>query len=153
DDDWGGGEAIVEALTGGAGEGRNGLYAASLDSKEPRRLLADVSNAEFVHSSPLSKQGYLLFARENTLFAQPFDVERLVLSGEVFPLAEQVSAPAAAGYFAFSASHNGVLTYLTVGWTSELFWFDREGKRIGSVGKPGMLTTPSLSPDKKRVAV
>src|SRR5262245_22738290 len=136
-----------------AGEGKNGLYVASLDSKEPRRLLADVSNAEFMQSSPLDRQGYLVFARENTLLAQPFNVETLQASGEAIPLAEQVSTPAQSNYFAFSASHNGVLTYVTGGWRSELFWFDREGKRIGSVGKPGMYGHVSLSPDQRKVAV
>jgi hypothetical protein len=134
-----------------AGEGKNGLYLASLDSKEPRRLLADGSNAEY-SSSPSDGQGYLLFVRETTLLAQPFDAEGLQAIGEAFPVAEQVRTTSHFNYFAFSTSHNGVLTYLTRGWRSELFWFDREGKRISSVGKPGTLSTVSLSPDEKKVA-
>ncbi len=75
--------------------------------------------------------------------------------GEAFPLAEQVSRTGHSGYFGFSASQNGVLAYITGGlqWTSELLWFDREGKRLSTVGKPGTYWSLSLSPDEKRVAV
>ena len=76
-----------------AAEGKNGLYLASLDSKEPRRLLADESNAEN-RSSPSDGQGYLLFVRENSLLAQPFDAEGLQAIGEAFPVAEQVRTQA-----------------------------------------------------------
>jgi len=74
--------------------------------------------------------------------------------GEAIPLPEQISRPAATGYFGFSASRNGVLAYVTgLQLASELVWFDREGKRIGTVGKPGTFFDLSLSPDERRVAV
>jgi Tol biopolymer transport system component len=143
-------------LVSQATEGKNGIYLASLDSKEPRRLLADESNVDYVPRSPSEPQGYLFFAREDSLFAQPFDAKLLQTTGDAFPVAEQVGGISIANYHSFSVSQNGVLAYVagsTLWRTSELFWFDRQGKRIGTVGKPGNYNWVSLSPDEKRVAV
>jgi eukaryotic-like serine/threonine-protein kinase len=143
-------------LVSQATEGKNGIYLASLEAKEPRRLLADESNVEYVPRSPSERQGYLFFAREDSLFAQPFDARLLQTTGDAFPVAEQVGGISVSNYHSFSVSQNGVLGYVagsTLWRTSELFWFDRQGKRIGTVGKPGNYNWVSLSPDKKRVAV
>jgi Tol biopolymer transport system component len=143
-------------LVSTAPEGKNGIYLASLDSKEPRRLLADESNVEYVPRSPSGRQGYLFFTREESLFAQPFDARLLQTTGDAFPVAEQVGGIIVANYHSFSVSQNGVLAYVagsTLWRTSELLWFNRQGKRIGTVGKPGSYNWVSLSPDEKRVAV
>lgn len=45
-----------------------------------------------VHAaSPDGSEGHILFLRENTLMAQPFDVRRLALEGEAVPIAESVT--------------------------------------------------------------
>ena len=36
---------------------------------------------------------------------------------------------------------------------SQLIWFDRHGKQVGSVGAPELIANPKLSPDGRRVAV
>ncbi|MGH9427279.1 MAG: hypothetical protein ACRD2L_13370 [Terriglobia bacterium] len=134
-----------------AAEGNNGTYLASLDSNQSRRLLADESNAEYVRPSSEERQGYLFFVRGNALFAQPFDPERLQTMGEVILLAEQTSGGFIPGYFGFSISRNGVLTYVTgsLRLTSELLWFNRQGKRIGTVGKPSTYSSLSWSTGKR----
>jgi len=35
----------------------------------------------------------------------------------------------------------------------ELVWMDRTGKRLGVLGKPGMMGSLALSPDEKQVAL
>jgi hypothetical protein len=50
--------------------------------------------------------GHLLFVREGTLMAQPFDSKRLELAGEAVPIAEQVATSITRG--AFSVSTTGV---------------------------------------------
>ena len=62
--------------------GNDAIYVGSLDSKERTLLLNANSNA--VYSPP----GYLLYHREGTLMAQPFDTERIQLTGEPVPIAE-----------------------------------------------------------------
>jgi len=58
----------------------NGIYVGSLDSKpdqqSTKRLLATESGATYV-PSPDSKIGHLLFVREGSLMAQPFDLKTL----------------------------------------------------------------------------
>jgi dipeptidyl aminopeptidase/acylaminoacyl peptidase len=99
--------------------------------------------------------GYLLFVRERTLMAQPFDNSRMELKGQAAPVAEQVSYEGAGAiYVAFSASANDVLAFprSTVS-DRQLTWYDREGKVMGTAGEPGDYTNLVLSPDGTRLAV
>src|SRR5207245_11798813 len=53
----------------------------------------------------------------------------------------------------FSASE-GLLVYApTFATASQLVWFDRNGKPIGSLGDPGLYLEPRISPDGGKVAV
>jgi Tol biopolymer transport system component len=132
---------------------QNGLYLSSLDSKDSRLLLAEPSSAAYA-PGPGGRDGYLLFARESTLTAQPFDPSRGQFAGEPFPVAEQVGF-ANLNHAQFSVSPDGSLVYLTGGGVSnlQLTWFDREGKQLGTAGQPGPILNFALSPDEKRVAV
>src|SRR6185503_8087658 len=108
-------------------------------------------NSKVVYAPP----GYLLFARPESLMAVRFDADRLSLLGEPFAIAEQVQYYANTGSAGFSVSENGVLLYQAPVTTplSELAWFDRTGRRVGSAGPPGDYEDPRLSPDGKRLAV
>jgi len=138
-----------------------GAYVDSADAKPEEQsskpfFLTDrqVSFANAVGGGP----GYLLFLRESTLFAQPFDPGKLVLSGEPVPVADQVGsfAPGSAGLY--SVSNSGVLAYRTGsgGSLRQLTWVDRDGKVLGTVGDKSsysITATPAISPDETRVAV
>jgi eukaryotic-like serine/threonine-protein kinase len=131
-----------------------GIYASSMDSRLRKRV-ANVSTNPTYAESP-SGTGYLLFMQASTLMAQRFDAGKLELAGEALPVADQVSLPPspAPGFAAFSASWNGVLAYQTlIPATNELVWFDRQGRRLGTVGEPGNYSLPALSPDEKRLVV
>jgi eukaryotic-like serine/threonine-protein kinase len=136
--------------------GNSGVYIGSLDAKpeeqDSKRLLATDWGPAYVPSSDPSL-GQLLFMRDGTLMAQPFDTRRLELSGEAVTVAEQVGAFIDGGLF--SASANGVLVYRTgsVGGASQLTWFDRKGKVLGTAGEPGTYINLALSPDGTRAAV
>ena len=76
---------------------------ASLGSTERTRLMdADSTNV-------LYSQRHLLFLRETTLMAQPFDPDRLALAGEPFPVAEQIQTIGGPPFGFLSASDSGVL--------------------------------------------
>ncbi len=132
-----------------------GIYLASLDGGESKRLLSADSNAVYAASE---RGGYLLFAREGTLLAQPFDAAEGRLTGEPFRLADQIQENISRDGLepAFSVSENGVLAY-SAGGSGERYqlrWFDRAGKPLGVIGSPGgYITRASLSPDEKRVAM
>jgi Tol biopolymer transport system component len=136
--------------------GDSGVYIGSLDAKpdqqDPKRLLATDWGPAYVPSSDPGL-GHLLFMRDGTLMAQPFDARRLEFSGESVAVAQHVETFVDGGLF--SASANGVLAYRTGGGgeASQLTWFDRDGKVLGTVGEPGTYLALTLSPDGTRAAV
>jgi eukaryotic-like serine/threonine-protein kinase len=127
------------------------VYAASLDSPERKFILEASSGVAYV------APGYLLFVRGRTLFAQAFDARKLELRGEAVPIAEGVEPTGEVGpsaYGPFSASGNGVLVYRTgANDLSQLTWFDRHGKALGTLGPPGRYDQLAPSPDGKRLAL
>ncbi len=128
----------------------NALVVGSLDSPQVTRLVAADSKATYAPS------GHLLFVRQATLFAQPFDADRLKLTGEAAPVAEQVAFNVGGGNAAYSVSDTGMLVYRTGGGgvnTNQLTWFDRTGKTLSTVGAPADYRGIELAPDARRVAV
>jgi serine/threonine protein kinase len=125
------------------------VFVGSLSSAERKLLLNASSNVVYVPA------GYLVFNREGTLMAQPFDASHLEMKGEAVPIAEDVQFNAANGRTAFTASENGVLAYRAGASAArtQLAWFDRSGKQISVLGDPAGYADVELSPDEKRVSV
>jgi serine/threonine protein kinase len=136
---------------GGNGEER-GLNIGSLDGAYVKRLLPDVSRANYVLASgTLTSSGYLLFRRGDALMAQGFDSTRLSLSGDASPIAEKIGGDPIRP--SFSASENGTLVYAPPAGSGcvQLVWRDRTGKQAGLFGPPGTYGDFRLAPDEKRV--
>ncbi len=127
----------------------SGIYLATLDSAEHRRLITAGSNATFI------QPGYLLFFSNKTLMAQAFDAEKLSLRGEPFAVANDVVYLSSVARALFSASEGGTLVYQKgYGTTfSQLVWYDRTGKQLQVVNDPGRYANPRLAPNGQRVAV
>jgi eukaryotic-like serine/threonine-protein kinase len=141
---------LFQVLTGQDPE-RTGLNVASLDApQERRRLLPGLHRTEY-------RAGHLLFARDGTLYAQPFDVGRGQLAGQPLAIASSVASlrEGGADWGWFSASSDDVLAYTGGSETrgTELVWFDRKGARLGVVHKGGTHRHIALSPDERQVAV
>ena len=122
-----------------------GVFVASLDSSTARRLVTGRSRA--VHAP-----GYLLFWREGALLAQAFDETTLEVHGNRIAVANGVGLNPVTNQGLFSVSDAGTLVFFAgaVG-ESELVWFDRAGRRIGSPGPRGVFNSLSLSPDAASV--
>ena len=86
--------------------------------------------------------------------AQRFDDGRLELEGEPFLIAEKVEIQGV-GYGVFSASQNGLLAYRYAAREtgSQLQWFERTGKQIGTIGDTANYTDLELSPDGRQASV
>jgi len=125
----------------------NAIMVGSLDSKETRLLL-------HTHASAIYASGHILFLRQNTLMAQPFDAKRLEFTGDAFPIGDPVQEEPTNLKGAFSASESGSLTYLegTSGAPRQLIWLDRSGKQVGAIPGADTYDFPSFSPDGKRIA-
>ncbi len=124
----------------------NAVMIGSLDSKEGKLLFHNHSNAIFA-------SGHILFLRQNTLMAQPFDAKRLELTGDAFPIADPVQEDEGRILGVFSASSNGIVTFAegTRGLDRQLIWVDRTGKKVGEVPGADAYGDQLISPDGKRV--
>ncbi len=131
-----------------SGLGIRELHLGALDSKEDRIVVRRLDSR--VEYAP---PGYLIYVRDGSLFAQPFDEHKALLQGEPRLLAPNVHYHAGPGHAAFSVSQTGVLAYQTAARPSRLVWLDRQGKEVGQLGEPSAMKGLRISPDGTRVAV
>lgn len=135
----------------------DGIYIASIDGspEDPpsERLLASAYPALYAPSKLSSEdapKGLVLFWREGTLLAQPFDPDALTATGDAVPVATNIGTNTL--YANFSVSADGALAYRTSGGSGgQLVWRDRQGNLLGQVGEVGPWREVSLSPDGDRV--
>jgi Tol biopolymer transport system component len=141
-----GGRNFLYVVTRTSAE-ENGIYFRSLDGKENRRILSDESTVVFA-------DGHLLFIRENTLMAQPFDGEKGQTLGDPIPVAAGVSLTSNVVYAPVTASDTGILVYESGGTTAgtQLLRFDRGGKVLENLAVKGVNHQPAFSPDGRSLA-
>ena len=124
------------------------IFIASITGDERKPLLKIYSDVYY------TAPGYLLFARDTTVMAQPFDASSLRFTGDPVAVVENVNFGQTEGRSYFSVSGNGALVYKSAGVVErQLMWFDRQGKEIAKVGPPGGFAQVVLSPEGKRAAV
>ena len=130
-------------------KGVNAIFVGSLDSDEKRFVVE--ANANAAYAAP----GYLLFYRDKTLLAQPFDLKRFALTGEATTILPQIQFLPQVKRAVFAVSDQGLLVAQTGSDAalSQLAWFDRKGNAVGSVGKPDVYGNVFLSPTGRSVAV
>ncbi|MFL6438753.1 MAG: protein kinase domain-containing protein [Terriglobales bacterium] len=125
-----------------------GIYVGSLDSKERRFLVSTETHATF-------SSGYLFFARQQTLQAQPFDLRALSLKGSPAIVAEDLGTSPGLHRAQFSVSENGTVAYFAgrsgEGWP--LVLLDRSGREAIRIPEIATYFRPRFSPDGRRVAV
>jgi eukaryotic-like serine/threonine-protein kinase len=132
-------------LVGGEKPEDSAYWIGSLDSDKKTKLAP--AQTLVTYAPP----GYLLFARDKTLVAQPFDAKVMKTTGEPVPLAEKIGTDSV-GLALFSVSRNGVLAYRTGEAGGRLLWRDRAGRDLETVGDPGDYGNPALSPTGDRLA-
>jgi Tol biopolymer transport system component len=99
--------------------------------------------------------GHLVYVNRGTLFAVPFDVNRLEVRGTPVPMLDQVGSDAY-GAAQFDFSQTGTLIYRGGEAGSGLLtvqWLDSDGKMQPLLAKPGPYLRPHLSPDGQRLAL
>ena len=134
-------------LAEGSSPEENAIFAGSLDAMPPKLLLRVDSSMAY------APPGYLLFVRDSTLMAQPFNARRLETTGDAFPVAEQVQIwPTRKALF--SSSEDGVLLYQTGSSSlgALLVWYDRSGKQLEPLTTGAYFLQPQFSPDGKLVS-
>jgi Tol biopolymer transport system component len=132
-----------------------GIYLGSLDSPETTRLI-DTDLPPFGYLPT----GWLLYVQQGTLMARRFDRDARSLIGDPVAIADSLAFGAGSattyGPAAFSPSSSGLLAYRVGGAArTQLTWFDRSGKALGTLGAPDDkgLFNPELSPNDRQAAV
>jgi Tol biopolymer transport system component len=123
-----------------------GVYVAELGHGDARRLVE-------ADTAAIYSLGYLLYVRQSTMFAQPFDAARLVVSGPARAVASDAGTPTSVA--AGSASDSGLIAYRS-SWNAgrrQLVWRDRSGRELGKLSEPMLISSIALSPDGRRVAL
>ena len=132
-----------------------GIYVRALDSNQETLLSPARSSVAYAPSSAGGSAGSFLYLKDGNLVAQPFDEKSSRAMGEPVPIAEDVQYFPQTQYGLFSASRNGAFVYQarSAPGVSQLLWFDRSGRQVGSLGAPANQANPRLSPDGKRIAL
>ena len=126
----------------------NALKVGEMGSLQAKELMKSESMAEYA-------SGQLLFMREQTLMARPFDPRTLQVAGEAVPVAEHIAINGYVSRPIFSVSDNGSLVY-EAGETAgswNLQWVARDGKQLGPIAQPDRYFYLALSPEGTRLAV
>ena len=139
-------------------DGRHFIYlAANQKQDQTAYRIGSLDSSETKPFAPAQSmlvyapQGYLLFLKDRTLMAQPFDAKAVKTTGEAMPLAEQIGTDAV-GLARFSISRDGVLAYRTGESGGRLLWMDRSGKELDTLGDPADYQDPDFSPTGDRLA-
>ena len=126
----------------------SGIYGFDSTTQQTRLIKSAVSEAFFV------EPGFLIYALDENLLAQPFDSKLLKLSGSVSPIAADVYYDKARRYVNASLSSTGTLVYEKVRSPAryKLAWMDLEGERTLLPVDPQPFGGAILSKDGRRVA-
>jgi eukaryotic-like serine/threonine-protein kinase len=127
---------------------KSGIRIGSIDSDETLPLVSGTGPAFYV------PEGYVLFTRQNTAFALPFDATKLRATGEAVAVIDGVGLWGGPPGSTLTVSQTGVLAYRNTSATDvQLTWYDHLGKRFGEATDPGPYRQAALSPDGKRAVL
>ncbi len=136
-----GGQAVLAANSSMGSQ----VLLVPLPQGEPRALTVG-TNPQFVPS------GHIVFLRGTSLWAIPFDLDRLEVTGSAVQVLEGVVEQGMLPNYTLSPS--GSLVYVparTAARSQQLVWVDREGREELLGVEPGDYRIPRVSPDGSRV--
>jgi hypothetical protein len=131
-----------------------GIYLGRVDgSVPPVRLVPSLSSGTLA-TRPSDGTVFLLWARENELLAQEFDVAAGALRGEAVPIASDVRVEGSQRQVYASASRTGALVWATARAADAVFGvYSIDGRRVRQLPVPAAdIGQPTLSPDGRRLA-
>ncbi|MGD8897128.1 MAG: hypothetical protein PVJ73_13925, partial [Acidobacteriota bacterium] len=146
-----GGEAVLFTTLGrtDVADRFTTIEVVSVSTGERKIIHEGGSDARYVST------GHILFLDGSTLFARPFDLERLEPTGPHMPVLEGLASSSSyAGHLGLSRA--GLLAYVGGALSVEpyrLVRMDREGKGEVLWDEPGFHAGPRLSPDGRRLAM
>ena len=146
-----GGQSVLFTITDlSASFERAKVALLDLSSGVWRTVIPGASQAQYPPS------GHLVYAAGGALWAVPFDLDELRVSGTARVVVPQV-VTLPTGVAEFDVSAEGTLAYVAGGGVSAaprtLVWVDRQGRETPTLAEPRPYASAVLSPDGTRVAV
>ena len=123
------------------------INLVNLETRE-RKTLLDGRTARW------SPSGHILFRRQDSLWAAPFDASQLELTGEPAPVLQDVAFNAA-GFTRYAVANDGTLAFMPGSGVvlSELVWVDESGETVPALEAADVFRFPRMSPDGRQLAV
>jgi Protein kinase domain/WD40-like Beta Propeller Repeat len=143
----------------------SGSNAATIDVTtlaDGRRKTISRGGASPRYLATSNGTGYLAYVNNTTLYAVPFDPDKLETDGTAVPIVDDVASNPTLGAaqvsFSSAPSGHGTLVYRKANGGGApamvtLEWVDSTGRKNPLLAKPGVYRNPSLSPDGKRVVL
>jgi len=138
------GNAVLFTIMDVQGDSQVALF--SFETGQTRRLVSG-SSPRYLSS------GHLVFSREATLWAAPFDVKRLDLTGEPVAVLEDVGFHLATAHFSVGGPKGSLAYARQSDFKTELRWINRKGGHLEAVGViDGLIRTFGLDRDDRLLA-
>ncbi len=129
------------------------ISVLTISTGEVKTVIQNGYNARYVPT------GHIVFIRAATLWAVPFDPQRLETLGQEVPVIQGIQTAGNNGSASYTFSNDGLLIYLPGEDTTEitedsrtLLWVDRNGNEESLSLRRNFLR-PVVSPDGQRLAV
>ena len=130
--------------------GNASIMVQPLDGSAPKLVLRSGYQARYASS------GHLLFMRESTLYAVPFDLDRLEAAGDAVRVVDGVVGTANTGGVQFSVADNGTLVYVAGRADSpdeRIYTMEASGKTTVIRAQGAEWFHPRYSPDGSKLAI
>ena len=158
-----GGKAVLYTSGGATGTFNDArLIVQPLPTGMPKVVQRGAFHGRYLASGQVSPGGsvtdggHLVYIRDGTLFAAPFDLTRMEVTGLPVPALEGVASNALTGGAQFSASDTGMFVYLPgamVGGGTPFGWMNADGKTSALPPAHTAWLNVRFAPDGRRLAL
>jgi Tol biopolymer transport system component len=148
----GGKSALVAVVSAPPRPENTNIDVIAMADRSRKTIVRGARSPRFVST------GHLLYTNKSTLFAVPFDLDRLEPRGTAVPVVDDIAYDQIANVTQFDISENGTLVYRRNSGRnlspSTIRFVDSNGKEEPLLAKPALiLGAPRVSPDGKRIAL
>jgi serine/threonine protein kinase len=132
----------------GKGYTFGGVMARSLPDGAPKVVAQGSPFGRYLSS------GHLVFVKDGTLFAVPFNPSTFETKGSPVPVVENVTSSGTTGSAQFSISPTGTLVFEPAHAAGQaISWMDRDGRTKPLRSTAALWANPRFSPDGRRIAM
>jgi serine/threonine-protein kinase len=149
-----GGKAVLFSAYTAANSDASSIEVMTLADGRRKTVSRGGTSPRYLATS--NGEGHLVYVNKTTLFAVPFDLDKLETRGTAVPIVDDVALHEAQGTAQLTFSRTGTLVYRRSGEDTGLLtvaWLDGAGTMLPLLAKPGVYARPSLSRDGQRVAL